>query len=266
MSSTERATVFIDADNTLWDTNAVFADAQLGLLADVEGAIGVATGGKSDLAFVRSVDQAIASRHHAGLRYPVALLIRGLELSLGGLPAEAAARAAWSGGRNFQIDEQISKKIEQRYFDQLSAQPAIRNGVMEGLEGLRAQNALLFVVTEGAKTKVEATAERLGLAGYFERVIAAPKTPDLYRRVLRLAGTPQMAFMVGDQLDRDIGPAKSAGLRTIYFPGGFQPKWLPGVSEVNPDHIISSFAEVADIIEHEPRRSGSLMDGATKPD
>lgn len=266
MSSTDRATVFIDADNTLWDTNAVFADAQLALLADVEAAVGVAVGGKSDLAFVRSVDQAIAARHHAGLRYPVALLIRGLELSLGGLPAEAAARAAWSGGRSFQIDEQAVKNIEHRYFGRLSAQPAIRNGVAEGLDWLRAQNALLFVVTEGAKTKVEATAERLGLADYFERLIAAPKSPDLYRRVLRLAGTPQMAFMVGDQLDRDIGPAKSAGLRTIYFPGGFQPKWLPGVSEVNPDYIISSFLEVADIIEHEARLKASKRDGAPKPD
>jgi hypothetical protein len=33
--------------------------------------------------------------------------------------------------------------------------------------------------------------------------------------------------MIGDQLDRDIGPAKEAGLRTIYFPGGFAPGGRP---------------------------------------
>lgn len=32
--------VFIDADNTLWDTNGVYAEAQLALLAAVESTVG----------------------------------------------------------------------------------------------------------------------------------------------------------------------------------------------------------------------------------
>ena len=30
-------------------------------------------------------------------------------------------------------------------------------------------------------------------------------------------GSPGRSFMVGDQLDRDIDPAKAAGLETVYF-------------------------------------------------
>ncbi|MBK6491620.1 MAG: HAD hydrolase-like protein [Sphingomonadales bacterium] len=78
-------------------------------------------------------------------------------------------------------------------------------------------------------------------------IVEGVKRPDLYRRILRLTGTLE-AFMVGDQLDRDIAPAKAAGLETIYFPGGFQPRWLPAVGKVGPDYTIASFAEVPDIV------------------
>jgi putative hydrolase of the HAD superfamily len=54
--------------------------------------------------------------------------------------------------------------------------------------------------------------------------------------------------MVGDQLDRDIAPAKEAGLTTIYFPSGFKPKWMPLEAEVRPDFKIESFAEVPAIV------------------
>ncbi len=54
--------------------------------------------------------------------------------------------------------------------------------------------------------------------------------------------------MVGDQLDRDIGPAKEAGLTTIYFPGGFSPRWAPAEESVGPAFRVSSFAEVPEIV------------------
>jgi putative hydrolase of the HAD superfamily len=66
--------------------------------------------------------------------------------------------------------------------------------------------------------------------------------------VLRFTGAPKRAFMIGDQLDRDIAPAKAAGLETIYFPGGFRPSWTMDKAEAGPDHIIATFAEVPDIV------------------
>ena len=50
------ATVFVDADNTLWDTDQVFADAQLGLLSAVETATGVACQVSDRLGYVRAID------------------------------------------------------------------------------------------------------------------------------------------------------------------------------------------------------------------
>jgi putative hydrolase of the HAD superfamily len=54
--------------------------------------------------------------------------------------------------------------------------------------------------------------------------------------------------MIGDQLDRDIRPAKEAGLRTIYFPGGFRPGWEVDEQSVRPDFRIDRFDAVPTIV------------------
>jgi len=66
--------------------------------------------------------------------------------------------------------------------------------------------------------------------------------------MMHYADMPADGFMVGDQLDRDIAPAKTAGLTTIYFPGGFKPGWHSAEEEVKPDFRIESFAEVPGIV------------------
>ncbi|UUL82533.1 HAD family hydrolase [Sphingomonas qomolangmaensis] len=241
-------TVFVDADNTLWDTDQVFASAQLALLEQVEAATGlrVPTGNRLD--FVRACDQAIAARHHDGLRYPPHLLVRALVFALQGQPSEVAARAAWSNhlpSMPASVDEGLLVK---RFFAALKHPPALRAGVVEGLMMLEKANATVLIVTEAARIRVEETTAKLGLAGHFTRVIEGRKRPDLFRRIVRLTGDPAAAYMVGDQLDRDIAPAKEAGLRTIYFPGNFVPRWTPDKEKVGPDHQVSDFAEAAAII------------------
>jgi putative hydrolase of the HAD superfamily len=242
------ATLFVDADNTLWDTDAVFARAQLQLLYEVASALNEAISVDDPLAFVRSVDQALAERHHAGLRYPPLLLIRAVELALSGAPTDRAARSAWKGQPSYRLSADAAALIEQRFFAAVARSPDLRPGVAEGLDRLRAAGCLLLVISEGAKLRVERTIERLGLAGLFDRVIEAPKAPELYQRVVSLTGARDRTFMVGDQLDRDIVPARAAGITTIYFPGGFQPRWSPAIETARPDHVVASFAEVADII------------------
>jgi putative hydrolase of the HAD superfamily len=247
-SSQAPATVFIDADNTLWDTDSIFAEAQLKLLGRVEAAAGVATDAQDRLTYVRDIDQAIAERHHARLRYPPKLLVRGLEAALSGLQADRAARTAWRGSRLAALPDSIVAQIEEDFFAELSRVPEVRPGVYEGLSALRRANTVVLVVTEGPRLKVEKTASLLGLDNLVSRIIEGPKRPELYRRVLRLAGTPQRAFVIGDQLDRDTAPAKAAGLKTIYFPGKFRPRWTPEEALIQPDYTISNFLEVPSIV------------------
>jgi putative hydrolase of the HAD superfamily len=241
-------TVFVDADNTLWDTDAVFARAQIQLLAEVEKVVGISSRAGDRLAFIRALDQQLAEHHHQGLRYPPRLLARAAALALAGFSASRAARSAWLGELKMPFGEEVAASVEQSFMAAISQPPELRPGVIEGLDRLLEGGSEVLIVTESAEAKATATADRLGLRGHFTRIIEGKKRPDLYKRVLRLTRSEGPAFMVGDQLDRDIAPAKEAGLATIYFPSGFKPKWMPDEAEVRPDFKIESFAEVPPIV------------------
>ena len=243
-----RAIVFVDADNTLWETDSVFATAQLKLLERVERARNKRASALHRLAFVRALDQRLAQRHHAGLRYPPKLLARGIALALDGMGADRAVRVAWLGSRSSPLAEAEEADFERRFFGDIATLPEPRAGVIEGLDALQAAGCLVLVVTEAASRKTEETAAKLGLADHFDRVVEGRKRPALYQRIIRLVGTADRAFMVGDQLDRDIAPAKAAGLETIYYPGNFKPRWQLDEDAVAPDHRISSFLEVPRIV------------------
>lgn len=241
-----RVIVFTDADNTLWDTDAVYATAQKGLLSEVEVVTGLSGPSEGRLEFVREFDQEIAAKHHKGLRYQPAFLAQAIALGLNSVDPSTAARIVLHGDTNrWVLSPSDAKQIEQNFFAALNTTPILRPGVKEGLISLRKGGCTIIVVTEGSKEKCCDLLEKYDLASQIERVIESPKHQDLYRRVCRLGGGADLAFMIGDQLDRDIGPAAEAGLKTIYFPGGFRPKWHPAASEVQPDTVVSSFEGAA---------------------
>lgn len=240
--------VFIDADNTLWDTDGVFAAAQTGMLADVRRQLGAPDQDGDPLAFVRAVDQAIAERHQDGLRYPPVLLVRGLEKAFSGVAPDAAARAAMRGRHDYRISPDDADAVASRFRASLAATPPLRRGVRDGLEVMRRDGVRLLVISEASKGRVEATATSHGILHFFERVLEGRKSTALYRRMLALTHAAGRAFMIGDQMNRDIEPASAAGLETIYFPGGFQPRWSLAAGPVEPDHVIADFSEAADIV------------------
>lgn len=244
-------TVFVDADNTLWDTDSVFADAQIKLLDDVERSVGSSCSTRDRLTFVRAADQELASLHHDGLRYPPALLVRALSLALDGLEPIRAAKVVWQGNQPPVADADKEREIIDRYFQSLKALPRLKQGVAEGLKHMKDLNWHILMVTESAVARARATAEALGISQFFDRVIEGRKRPELYQRILKLVGSPSNAYMIGDQIDRDIAPAKHAGLKTIYFPGGFKPRWHDEETSPPPDFVISDFREAVEIIRLE---------------
>lgn len=243
------ATVFVDADNTLWDTDGVYAAAQLGLLDGLETAVGVKTDAADRLQFIRAFDQEIAERHHAGLRYPPKLLAHAVALGLrGDLPANAVRRVLKDVDHGGALDDAAVDAAVTQFFSALKTLPPPRLGVAAGLKRLAAMGCLVIVVTEGAQARIASTAAALRLTPFIHRLIEAPKQTRLYQRVAKLSQAPAPMFMVGDQLQRDIAPAKAAGLETIYFPGNFAPKWEPAEAEVAPHHRIDDFRRVVDIV------------------
>lgn len=248
-ASAPSGVVFVDADNTLWDTDGVFAKAQLELLKTIETVTGAKAPGTDRLAWVRQLDQGIAAGHHQGLRYPVRLLSNAINRALRGLSVDNAIKASLRGEVAEGLVSVQLDRAEQAYFSDLKEFPPLLDGVRQGLERFHQLNLMVVVLTEGSRSRIDRTVEDHALGKLIERVIEAPKLPSLFRRVLRLTHHPEISFMIGDQLKSDIRPASEAGITTIYIPGRFKPEWEILDRTTKPNFTFRSFGEAVQIIE-----------------
>jgi putative hydrolase of the HAD superfamily len=229
--------IYTDADNTLWDTDALFAEAQLTLLGAAEALVGRQGPATDRLQFVRQFDQAIATHHHARLRYPPALLIRALRAGLDGSAPEAAAHRALSQGSIPTTDE---AEVLAQYADILAGVPPVLTGVTVGLQLAREREIPVYVISEGPLDLLQTRLNALGLDRLTGGALSAAKSPDLYAR-LRQRAAPREALMIGDQPDRDIRFAHEAGLKTVFVRGRFRPSWTQTADIQIADAIAENF-------------------------
>jgi putative hydrolase of the HAD superfamily len=220
----ENPVVLCDADNTLWDTDAVFAMAQQTLLDVLEGRLNLRIGAADRVEYVRRYDQALASRHHLHLRYPVVLLVFALADGINGRTPEDAAVSAIAGHRSPYIGFSDAKDLAAEFVNELRALPALLPTVTDGLKLARDRAISLYVVTEGRIDKQTEIISRHELAQYFKAVFEISKTRSQFER-LRDRFHPAQTIMVGDQLDRDIEPARRAGCSAVLVASRFVPSW-----------------------------------------
>ena len=216
----------IDADNTLWDTDAVFRAAQLKLLSGIEGQLGRRYEGEDRLEFVRAYDQALAFAHHLHLRYPAQLLVRAIEAGFAGQSADQAARDAIAGRIPLgdRMREERVQALVSSYVEELSEPPSLLPTVREAIAIARSAGFKLYVMTEGRVERQKKLMDLYELGEAFEGVWELTKTQEQFARlVTRFAG--MRVVVVGDQLDRDIVPAKAAGCVAVLVPSRFTPQW-----------------------------------------
>jgi putative hydrolase of the HAD superfamily len=93
------------------------------------------------------------------------------------------------------------------------------------LEALRAAGLTAGIITHGWTTKQSEKLVRLGLLPYLDpravfisdQIGIAKPNPKLYARALRdLELSPPEAMYVGDNLEHDVAPPKSLGMRTVW--------------------------------------------------
>jgi putative hydrolase of the HAD superfamily len=244
--SHEMTVVLVDADNTLWDTDAVFREAQLLVLDRVEVAARKTSAAIDRLEFIRSYDQALAQKHHLHLRYPAQLLVRGVEAGLAGVTPDVAARDAISGRTlaGSLLDQAGVDAIVADYVQALARTPGLLDGVAEGVRAAKDAGLRLFVMTEGRIEKQKRILELHGLLDLFEGVWEMTKERSQFDRVVsRFAGS--RVVVVGDQPDRDIVPAKAAGCSTVLVPSRFRPSWQSASDQGVADYLATSFLDAA---------------------
>jgi len=89
-------------------------------------------------------------------------------------------------------------------------------------------------------------------AGIEATVLGKPSAQYFATAVEALDADPELAWMVGDDVEGDIGGGQAAGLRTVLVrTGKFRPDDLDH-SSISPDGILSSIAQLPDWLEANP--------------
>jgi putative hydrolase of the HAD superfamily len=246
----KRPIILTDADNTLWDTDSVFANAQTALLEIVEKATRKYCPEGDRLAFVRHCDQALAAIHHAHLKYPPMLLVQALALALDGTDAKAAANSALKGNGPASILDQaaIDVAVEQ-YLTMLGDIPRLLPTVLDGLLKLCAEGVPAYIVTEGNVEKQKTILMHHALGAHVAGVFEVVKNQAQFAR-LQQRFTSNEVIVIGDQPDRDIVPAKIAGCTTVLVPSRFRPHWHDAQQWNDADFIASTFKEAIEWVLH----------------
>jgi putative hydrolase of the HAD superfamily len=240
--------VLADADNTLWDTDSIFANAQLKLLERVERFTGRTASTDDRLNFVRSCDQALASRHHLHFRYPIRMLAATLASRLHSELLETAAESALQGRPSaHRLSEDVIDDLIAAYSQELAKVPDLLPTVRAGLELAKCRNLRVFVITEGKLGVQRHVLSHHNLEKFVENVWELTKTVDQFKRLLRRFH-PAELVVIGDQIERDIAPAHDAECRTVLVPSRFKPNWRSTRDDSAADCVVSNFLEAIEWI------------------
>ncbi len=143
----------------------------------------------------------------------------------------------------------LAKDTAHRYRDLREAGVRPFPRAIETLEGLREMGVRLGLITNGSGPGQRAKVERFDLARHFDHILIEGEfgcgKPDerVYLTTMRSLGSqPDQTWSVGDNLEWDIAAPQRLGLYAIWVDGSGA--GLPAGSEVRPDRIIRSIAEL----------------------
>jgi putative hydrolase of the HAD superfamily len=124
-------------------------------------------------------------------------------------------------------------------------------GALETLRRLRERGVRMAVITSGSAREQRGKIERFGLEPLFDCILIEGETgigkPDerVYLGALeRLGVRADETWMVGDNLEWDVGAPQELGIRGIWH--DFEHRGLPAGSPIRPDRIIRSLVELLD--------------------
>jgi putative hydrolase of the HAD superfamily len=123
-------------------------------------------------------------------------------------------------------------------------------GAIEAVKSFRANGVRLALVTNGSSEFQRRKIARFGLEPLFDHMVIEGEfgcgKPDgrVFRHTLEaLRVDAADAWMIGDDLNRDVDGAQQAGIFAIWL--DWEGHGLPASSAVRPDRIINSVAGLA---------------------
>ena len=225
--------LIFDADDTLWESNVHFLEAEDEFVAALRRA-GCSLEERQVRALVREHELEVIKRHGYG-RQPYVLALTNLVETL-------SAKMDLLRGISAEI-ERIGRRLVSRRCE-------VRPGVQETLAELVTRHRLILF-TKGQPEEQSAKLKSSQLDGFFSHVeVAAEKDLAAYRALLGLLALPrEETVMIGNSPRSDINPAVRAGIRAVYIP--HPQTWVHEQEELDSSDgrvtTLLSFAELREI-------------------
>jgi len=250
-----KALFVFDADNTLWDTDGVFRDAQIALLATLAEA-GLLKEPEQQLAELRRVDQHLieqTGRPEYDFHLLASALVHRYARHLTPqLAAETALRDDLGGyttlvERAYRAQEEVLMRIPHLYSDTKPVLSCMQEAAL----------GVVLVLSEGSPERLERIEAAHGLLR--ERLIhnftvssKSKEAFDLARAAgLKLLGidNPYLLIAVGDSMRREIKYGKQAGFITVYKPSPYRGLEEPRAPDERPDFTIERLRQLPAVLQ-----------------
>jgi HAD superfamily hydrolase (TIGR01509 family) len=157
-------------------------------------------------------------------------------------------------------DDSAVRAITDRFVADVAAATAANRTVLEELAG----RGLKLAVVSNACGNAARLCEEFGYAPLLTAVVdsqvfgAAKPDVKIFRHALTLVGTrAERSAFVGDRLDRDIEPAKSIGMRTVWIAGDQVPA-TAAAADVVLDNVAQLPAALVRLSVSQESRAGDL--------
>lgn len=155
--------------------------------------------------------------------------------------------------RHKRTDIEATRILHEAYWHGYFAKMTPDPGCIELLGDLRAGGVRLAWVTDFTTERQMLKLHALGLEHMAEWLItseeAGTEKPDpaiVELALNKLFVSPEEAWLIGDDLNRDIGAARSKGIKAVWF----QRQTVSPTREA-PDFIVRSWLELRDLLDHE---------------
>ncbi|MBE0466308.1 MAG: HAD hydrolase-like protein [Candidatus Desulforudis sp.] len=244
----------IDADNTLWDTNAVFFGAQTKMIRTLQEN-GFRLDAETALQAMRTLDLEI-SVNLDNFEYDFSRLACALLLLDQGLREDETVRLVCAPDPPAAVRE-TARHAATRFYAHIDANhPRLFPGVFETLAALRAQGNTLVLHSEGLHNRILQTLDFYELKPLFDNLVLERKSTESFLRA-RSGGeslfkattgrNPGHCIVVGDSPKRDIRFGNLIGATTVFKPGGWLGAEYPDDPLLIPHFTIDCFPELLEL-------------------
>ena len=253
-----RNIAIFDGDNTLWDTNAVFTDAQKDILRGLKEA-GIHAEPERDFALLRKVDDLLI-KYFGKREYDITYLLLCLIRHFKGEPVDDISQVAKIVANSENTELTLAQTLGSEFNASLKRLPNLFPDVIESLSSIRqAGRTVMVLYSEGMEARLKRICDHYTMLTYFHDIVLGDKSLEdwfktkeravkVFKAVFPRARKQPRIYVIGDLLERDIRPGNLIGARTIYKPGGYKGVETPRDKEHTPTMAVSSMKELVDLL------------------